>query len=396
MKILSISNDRKIFVEGSSVRQRAVEYAGLFDELHVVIFNNRFRIKDSTRPNVPVRYGRGLKVEQIAPNCWVYPTNSWSRWFYIWDAIKIGRRILSKPYTLNPTPWTIDSQDPFECGLVAMKLLKKYKLLLRVQIHTDFLSPFFSSSSFLNRIRVRIAKRILPYATSIRVVSERIKDSLLKTTNCKLKTVPIVLPIFTDIKKIQDTKPVFDLKKRYPDWHFIILVVARLSPEKNVSLAIDVFSELLKKYPKIGMVIVGEGKEERSLKLKMQNLKLQDNIAFEGRQDDVVSYYKTAHLFLQTSLYEGFGLALLEAVASGCPTVSSDVGMASELLSYPDQQFVCPVSDTDCFVSLISRFIEDNRLRELFTLDIAPVVVGQFSMSKEAYLRAYKETFNSL
>ncbi len=395
MKILSISTDRKIFEEGSSVRQRAVEYAGLFDELHVVVFNNRFKIKDSTRPNVPIRSGRGLKVEQIGQNCWIYPTNSWSRWFYIWDAIRIGRAILSKPSTLNPVPWVLDSQDPFECGLVAMKLSRKNKLPLRVQIHTDFMSPFFSSLSFLNRIRVRIAKRVLPYATSIRVVSERIKESLLKTTNYKLKTAPLVLPIFTDIKKIQETNPIFDLKKKYPDWHFIILVVARLSNEKNISQVLEIMSRLLRNYPRIGMVIVGEGPLKESLKSKVKSQKLENNVVFEGRQEDVISYYKTAHLFIQTSLYEGFGLALLEAVASGCPAVSSDVGIAPELLSYPDQQFVCPVGDTECFVSLISRFIEDNRLRELFTLDIAPIAVGQFTQSKEAYLRAYKETFNS-
>ncbi|MCR4311428.1 MAG: glycosyltransferase, partial [Candidatus Taylorbacteria bacterium] len=258
---------------------------------------------------------------------------------------------------------------------------------------TDFLSPFFASSSHLNRVRTHITKRVLPFATSIRVVSNRIKDALLQHKGYKLKTTPVVLPIFTDMKKIQTTDPSFDLKVKYPQWSFIILVVARLSPEKNVTDALAVLKVLLKKYTKMGMVIVGSGPLRKSLKFKVKSLKLEDNVVFKGQQEDTISYYKTAHLFLQTSLYEGFGLALLEAVTARCPSVSTDVGIASEFLQYPNQQFVCPVGDVLCLAGAISRFVENNQLRQLFSLDIAPTIVEPFYQTKESYLNAYRASF---
>ncbi len=378
MKVLSISSDRNIFKEGSAVRARMVQYGTLFEEMHVVVFSTR----------------AGNKKTQIAKNVWVYPTNSWTRWLYIFDAIRIGRSIV-KGQLSKAKDWVLTAQDPFECGLVAEKLARWFNLPLHIQIHTDFLNPYFATSSFLNRIRVRIAKKVLSRANAIRVVSQRIKGSLLQTKNYQLRTVPTVLPIFTDLEKFKTTEPSFSLQEKYAPWGFIILIVARLSREKNISFSLDVLRELLKKYPKIGLVIVGEGPERENLELRIKNYELGENVVFEGWQEDLVSYYKTANLFLQTSLYEGFGLSLLEAVASGCPAVSSDVGIAPELLTHKGHSFVCPVNDLSCFVSKISELIENNQLRTFVSTQIDPDAAWQFTQAKEGYLKAYKESIES-
>lgn len=385
MKILSIGSDRKLFEEGSAVRARAIEYASLFDELHIIVFNNRFKIKD-------LRFKSGRL--QIAGNAWIYPTNSLSRWLYIFDAIRIGSRIVrDSRFVIHDSVLT--AQDPFECGFVASRIARRFNLPLHIQIHTDFLSPYFTGNSLLNRIRLLIARKVLPRANAIRVVSARIKNSLLQATNYKLQAVPMILPIFTDVQQFVSTQPSFDLKQKYPQWEFIILVAGRLSSEKNVGFALRVFRELLKKYPKIGMVIVGSGPLGKSLQLVADSLKLRDSIAFESWQSDLAPYYKTADLFLFTSLYEGFGLTLLEAVASGCPTVSSDVGVASELLNHKGRFFVCPVNDFDCFVRKASELIENDQLREFFSAQIAPSATLPFIKSKEEYLKAYKVSIES-
>jgi len=75
--------------------------------------------------------------------------------------------------------------------------------------------------------------------------------------------------------------------------------------------------------PKVGFVVVGEGPEKR---------KSSDNIIFEPWTDDLISYYKTADLFLLTSNYEGYGMVLVEAAAAGCKIISSDAGIAGEIL----------------------------------------------------------------
>src|SRR3989344_8933728 len=319
MKILMISTDRNILERDSAVRQRVVEYGKLVDELNIVIFNSSTRVASSK-----------YQVERIlGTNVTLYPTNSRNRWFYIFDAVHIGRRVIGNwkleiGNSSNKNEILVTCQDPFETGLVGWCIARKTGAKLQMQIHTDFLSKYFVRESFLNRVRVCLAKFLLPKADGVRVVSERISQSL-KTKNYKLKTEPIVLPVFVDIKEFEDKTPSFDLHQKYPQLNFIILMVCRLEKEKNVSLVIEAMSEIVKNNHKVGLVIVGDGSLLKSLQFTVNSLQLGNNVIFEGWQKDLFSYYKTVDLFLFTSNYEGYGMSLIEASASGCPILTTDV-----------------------------------------------------------------------
>lgn len=406
MNVLTIGSDRNLFKEGSAVRQRVVEYGRLFDELHIIVFTPKVLSLHPPERLKTVVSRAGATRYTLSENVWIYPTNSFSRWFYIWDAIHIGMKLIqdskfriqdgsSKKNKLTTNNWLIDSQDPFECGFAASRIARRLNLPLHVQIHTDFLSPYFARGSFLNRIRILIANFVLPKASGIRVVSQRIKDSLLNATRYTLHAVPVVLPIFTDVEKLRETPITINLHKKYPQFEKIILIVSRLSPEKNISFAIDVMREILKRYPKAGLIVVGEGSELSSLKLKVKSYRLEASVAFEGWQNNLSSYYKSADIFLHTSIYDGFGLAILESVVCGLPTVSSDVGIAPELLNHKGHSFICPVNDLACFVSIVSKLIEDSLLRTFFYTKITPAAVLKFNQSKKGYLEAYRASIES-
>ncbi len=303
MKVLMISTDRKIFDESSAVRQRMIDYGELVDELHVIVF--------SKNKNKKLNFG----------NIFVYPTNSWNRWFYVFGAIRIGKKILK--------PDLITTQDAFECGLVGWRLARYFNAKLQLQIHTDFLSSYFKKESLLNSIRVLIAKFLIPRANCIRVVSKKIRNSLLSKFN--LDNVS-VLPIFVDVKKIQDEPIKASLKDKYSQFDFVILIASRLTKEKNIRIAIKAMKQITKKYSKTGLIIVGEGAQEKKLKQQVKRNKLQNNIVFEKWSNHLSSYYKTADLFLLTSNYEGYGLTIIEAASVGCKIISSDVGVAREVL----------------------------------------------------------------
>ena len=220
---------------------------------------------------------------------------------------------------------SVITTDSIECGWAGMRIKKKWRIPLEVQLHTDPFSPYFSG--FQNTVRKFFARTVLAKADSVRVVSGNIKSQI---TNHKLNSKVSVLPIYVDREKIENAKITFDLHARYP-WHFILLAVSRLAPEKNLSLAINALAFIRERFPDTGLVIVGSGPEEKVLKLKVKSLKLDGAVEFVGWQDDLSSFYKTADAFIQTSLFEGYGLSLVEAGLSGLPVVTTSVGIALEL-----------------------------------------------------------------
>ena len=174
-----ISTDKKILEQGSSVQKRMQEYGSLVDELDIIVC---------------AKNGKQIVLDN---NVQVFPTNSKSKIFYFWDAVRVAKKNIQSDVDL------VTTQDPFEIGLAGWMISKRLKAKLQLQIHTDFLSPHFISGSLKNRIRVILAKFLLPKADSIRVVSERIKQSLT-TYNLRLTTVS-VLPIFVDVEKIKSS-----------------------------------------------------------------------------------------------------------------------------------------------------------------------------------------------
>jgi glycosyltransferase involved in cell wall biosynthesis len=377
MRVLMISTDRKIFEEGSDVRLRMIEYGKLFDEMHVVVF--RRRIKN-------LEYGILNKIK-LSDNVFIYSTNSISRILYILDAVRISRQIIQNSKFPRPTASAglgkihdsvITCQDPFETGFAGWLIARKFKIKLQLQIHTDFLSPYFVKHSVFNKIRVKIAKFLLTKADCIRVVSGRIKDSIVskfQIPNSKF----YLLPIFVDIEKVKNAPVTINLHKKYPQFNFIILMAGRLEKEKNIPLALSAMKEVVKKHPKTGLIIIGNGTQNEALKLQTTNYKLQANIAFEGWKDNdtLISYYKTADLLLVTSYYEGYGMTIIEALATGLFVLSTDVGIAREAGAEIIEQHYAPES-------IVKNIIDGKKIGELKNYPYK---------NKADYLEKFKRTF---
>ncbi|MFZ2621027.1 MAG: glycosyltransferase [Minisyncoccia bacterium] len=368
MKVLSISTDRRLFEEKSAVLERQNGYTSKMEELHIIVFSYM---------------SHSLTPKKIG-NVFLYPTNSLSRATYFFDALKIGENIILKN-GFNKTSSVITTQDPFETGLVGYFLHKKSNIPFQLQIHTDFLDPYFKRG-FINRARVLIAKFVIPKAQGIRVVSSVISDSI-KRKFPKLKIVPDVLPIFVDVNKL--LTPSVSTKVEFPQFKFIIFMASRLTKEKRIYTALGALKEVLTEFPKVGLVIAGSGPEMDHLFNKVERLGMSKNVVFTGWQEDLLSYYKTADLFLLTSEYEGYGMTLIEAGASGCPIVTTRVGIAKTyMFKNGENCFVCPVGDSECLSRSILELIHDNSKRELFKRKMQ-YSIKSISITKEEYTTKY-------
>ena len=390
--------DRNVFRKHSDVYRRTLEYSALFEEIYIVVFSEK---------------KHNLVEQKISDNVFLYPTNSPNRWFYIFDAYKIGKKII-KEKNLNSQNCVITTQDPFETGLAGWFLSLKSKIKFHMQIHTDLYSRYFTGGHLLNNIRIIVAKFLIPRANGIRVVSERIRQSLIR--NWKLSAEgesqpkadqPLagttisggeirnskiyVLPIFVDIEKIENAIPKIDLREKYPQFEKIILMVSRIENEKNIPLALRVFKKVIGIKPKTGLIIVGEGKMKTFARNLTKSLKLFDNVIFEKWSDDLISYYKTADMFLLTSDYEGYGLTIVEAIIAGCPVITSNVGLVGDVVVDKKDVLVCEPRDEKCFFDSILKLIGDAELRNKLKINAKTDLKEKMIISKEEYLCKYRE-----
>jgi glycosyltransferase involved in cell wall biosynthesis len=196
-------------------------------------------------------------------------------------------------------------------------------------------SPYFVDkrigfiNSFLNRVRLFISKFTLGQAQVIRVVSEKIADSLVEKGIDKDKI--ILKPIEVNVENIKQTNPSFNLREKFPQFSKIIVMASRIESEKNIKMAIEAMKIVRDYIPTAGLIIVGSGGKTQELKELTFKLKIEANTVFVGWQSDLIPYYKGCDVFLVTSWFEGYGMTFKEAQAANCRIVSTDVGIAREV-----------------------------------------------------------------
>lgn len=374
IRVLMISSERNVFVDGSPAQARIARYGELFEELHLIVFTDR-----------SYEFG-GM---QLAENVWAYPTNSKSRWFYGLDAIKIAKKQLLFSGSFRAD--VISAQDPFETGLVGYWLSKRFKRGLQLQLHTDPYEPYFKEQDELNKYRLWISRFLLPRADRVRVVSDRLREEIEKRYP-EIKGRVDVLPIFTDLADWRDATPEFNLHERYPQFKFIILMASRLVPEKNIGFAIDACQFVLRQYETVGMVIVGDGPERESIEEKIKERGLEGKIILEPWQHDIRSHMKTADMFLLTSTYEGYGQTLVEAAASGLPVLTTLVGIAPTLFENEESGLVCPIGDMGCVIKGINAYLGNNALRQLCAKNAQERAFSFVASNVDSYQELFRES----
>jgi len=147
----------------------------------------------------------------------------------------------------------------------------------------------------------------------------------------------------TDQYKIKASKE-FAVDKK----DIVILSIGRLSSEKGHSLLIDAFAELHKKYSdseNLKMILLGEGPEKKNLMAQAAEYGfysvnsnsterlLANKVNFPGHACDIRKYLAVSDIAVIPSLYEGFGIVVIEAMAAGIPVIASDVGGIPEIIT---------------------------------------------------------------
>ncbi len=158
-------------------------------------------------------------------------------------------------------------------------------------------------------------------------------------------------------EKIKQTLNKHNLDKKY------ILFVGTIEPRKNISALIGAFAKLQRR--ELELVICGKlGWMYDNLFSVIKKEEISEQVKLLGfvPDEDLPSLYAGAEMFVYPSFYEGFGLPVVEAMASGCPVITSDLSSTKEIAG--EAAVLINPNSEDELTNAIKTMLKNNRLRE--------------------------------
>ena len=221
--------------------------------------------------------------------------------------------------------------------------------------------PFFPEapqflSSFLSRLVTEKAKHVIAisYAVSNFLSSQNEVSDLQKVSVVHYGYEPN--PTFDRL----NAKVEMAEKSR-----FCIGTISRLTRQKDLPTLFSAFAQFLSFHSDSTLLLVGGGEEKDSLVNLAENLGIAENIEWVGRTSEIQKCLSRMDVFVLSSLYEGFGLVLLEAMDSGVPVIASKNSAISEVLG-DDFPGLAETGNVQDFLEKMNQFVNiENRKRVL-------------------------------
>ena len=359
MKILMISMDKTLLgavKSGGDAIERHKRYGEFCDELNIIVFCKK-----------------GFQKQQLSDNVFVWSTNSLTRWSFFCNAYKIGKQIYKN------SPFDLVIGDIFT-SWPAWRLKRKFKIKFLMHFHGDFWNNISGlEKKWHNYFLLIFSKFLARKADAIRVVSNGIKDKLVKYGINKNKIY--VIPTPADLNKFltYDQFQVHKLKQKYVNKN--ILFVGRLESVKNLDWFLNVFQEIKKQYKDVRFLIAGEGSQKENLKLKVKKLKLESSVKFLNKvnYEDLTNYYQLADAFVLPSLSESFGNVLIQAGISGTPCVVNSTTGAKDIIQDKKTGFLVPINNKKEFKNKVLLLLKYKKKAETMGLVAKKYVKENFN-----------------
>ncbi|GAA4281819.1 N-acetyl-alpha-D-glucosaminyl L-malate synthase BshA [Gaetbulibacter aestuarii] len=177
---------------------------------------------------------------------------------------------------------------------------------------------------------------------SVTAVSQSLKDDTLRLFN--IKNDIHVVPNFIDLEKYKFSFTDCQRAMMAEENEKIITHVSNLRPVKRVLDVIRIFNNIQKEIP-AKLMLIGEGPEREKIVALCKKLNIYDKVVFLGKSNEIDKILCFSDLFLLPSQTESFGLAALEAMASGVPVISSNTGGIPEVNEQGYSGFLSNVGD---------------------------------------------------
>lgn len=151
-----------------------------------------------------------------------------------------------------------------------------------------------------------------------------------------------------------------------PDGDLLVGMVCRLTEQKGVTYGLQAFAKLKPDFPNAHLLIAGDGPLRADLEAQARSLGI--NARFLGWRQDASQVLAALDVFLMPSLWEGFGLVALEAMAQQVPIVASAVSAIPEVVADGESGILVPPRDVEGLATALRALLSDHSLRRYMGL----------------------------
>lgn len=357
---------------GVVATELGLEMAELGHEVHFITYSRPVRLGD----NVPRIHYHEVEVRD-------YPLFDYSPYELVLTS-KLVSVVKKEQLNILHVHYAIPHAS---AAYMAKKILKEEGIELPIvcTLHGTDITLLGKDASFEPVITFAINK-----SDGVTAVSDSLRLDTLQFFNVRREID--VIPNFINLKRYQGQYS-DELRKRYsPDDRPIIVHTSNFRRVKRVPDVVKIFAGIRKEMP-ASLLLIGDGPERYHVEQMCRYLKICKDIHFIGKSAKVEGLLAIGDLFLLPSETESFGLAALEAMASGMPVVSSNSGGLPEVNTQGESGYLYEVGDIDGMTQGALSIIKEKVTHQQFK-EKALAQANKFSL--EAILPQYLELYLKL
>lgn len=198
-------------------------------------------------------------------------------------------------------------------------------------------------------------------------ISEQVKQDLLHTYSVAREAQVTIIPLGFDLDRLLGVhaadRQVARAELQVPGDAIVVTTVGRLTEIKQHTLFLEMAIRLARQSDRFVFLIVGDGELRSALEVRAAELGIADRTRFLGWRGDLQTIYGATDVFVLTSRNEGTPVALIEAMAAGVASVSTDVGGVRDVITGPDVGCLVPFGNPAALADAVWSLANDSARR---------------------------------